>query len=88
MLMVLASGSPRRRDLLGSLGLEFDIRVPEVDERPLEAEDPESYVGRLARLKALTVAGAGRVVLGADTTVLHDGEIIGLFGNEGEVGDL
>ena len=77
MQLVLASGSPRRRDLLASLGLDFEIRIPEVDERPLRAERPQSYVCRLARMKALTVTEPGRVVLGADTTVVHDGEIIG-----------
>lgn len=77
MHLVLASGSLRRRDLLASLGLDFEIRVPEVDESPLQAERPESYVWRLARMKALTAARPERVVLGADTTVVHDGEIIG-----------
>ena len=77
MRLVLASGSPRRRDLLRSVGLEFEISVPSVDERPLGMEDPRSYVERLARLKALTAAGPGRVVVGADTTVVHEGEIIG-----------
>lgn len=77
MRLVLASGSPRRRDLLRSVGLEFEISVPSVDERPLGNEDPRSYVERLARVKALTAAGPGRVVVGADTTVVHEGEIIG-----------
>ncbi|MCY4369771.1 MAG: Maf family protein [bacterium] len=77
MRLVLASGSPRRRDLLLSVGLEFDVHVPTIDERPLHNETPRSYVERLARQKALTAAGPGRVVLGADTTVVHEGTIIG-----------
>ena len=77
MHLVLASGSPRRSDLIRSLGLDFEVRVPDVDERPLAGEDPRSYVLRLAREKALAVAGRGEAVLGADTTVVHGGDIIG-----------
>lgn len=77
MHLVLASGSPRRSGLIGSLGLDFEVRVPDVDESPLAGEDPRSYVLRLAREKALAVAGPGETVLGADTTVVHGGDIIG-----------
>ena len=84
MLLVLASSSPRRRDLLRSLGLEFEVRVPVVDERPLRDEDPGSYVLRLARQKALAVSGPGQVVLAADTTVVYGGSIIGKPGSPGD----
>ena len=77
MHLVLASASPRRHDLLRSLGLDFEVRVPVVDERPHDNEDPRSYVLRLAREKALSVAEPGQVVLGADTTVVYGGTIIG-----------
>lgn len=77
MRLILASGSPRRRDLLASLGLRFEIRVPEIDETPLEGESPEEYVLRLARRKADQPAGPGMVTLAADTTVVHRGAIIG-----------
>lgn len=77
MHLVLASGSPRRSELIGSLGIDFEVRVPDVDERPCAGEDPRSYVLRLAREKALAVAGSGEVVLGADTTVVHGYDIIG-----------
>ena len=77
MQLVLASGSPRRYELIRSLGLDFEVRVPAVDERLLAGEDARSYVLRLAREKALAVAGPGEVVLGADTSVLHGGDIIG-----------
>ena len=77
MSLVLASGSPRRRDLLTSLGLDFEISVPGVDESPLEDEAPEAYVRRLACEKALAVAAPGLVVLAADTTVVHRGSVIG-----------
>lgn len=77
MHLVLASGSPRRSEMIRSLGLDFEVRVPAVDERLLAGEDPRSYVRRLACEKALAVAGAGEAVLGADTTVVFEGDIIG-----------
>ncbi len=84
MHLVLASGSPRRHDLIRSLGLDFEVRVPDVDETPFAGEDPGFYVVRLARQKALAVAGAGEVVLGADTTVVFEGDIIGKPGDPGD----
>ena len=54
--LVLASASPRRRELLAGLGLSFEIDVPDVDESPLAGEAPEEMVLRLARAKALAVA--------------------------------
>jgi septum formation protein len=70
--LVLASGSPRRRALLGATGVAFTTRSPDVDETPRGGEDPRVYVERLARQKAAAVASAvapGDVVLAADTTV-------------------
>ncbi len=58
--LVLASASPRRRELLAGLGLAFEIDVPDVDETPLEGEAPDAMVLRLARAKALAVAGRRR----------------------------
>jgi septum formation protein len=80
--LVLASGSPRRRELLSRLGVHFTIRVPDVDERPGPAEEPRVYVERLARLKATRAATPGRtdpreIVLAADTTVALAGSILG-----------
>ena len=54
--LVLASASPRRRELLAGLGLSFEIDVPDVDETPMPGEPPEAMVLRLARAKALAVA--------------------------------
>ena len=70
--LVLASGSPRRRALLAATGVAFTARSPDVDETPRGGEDPRTYVERLAREKAETVArplAPGDVVLAADTTV-------------------
>lgn len=77
--IVLASGSPRRRQLLEMLGLEFRVVPPDVDETLRPAEQPEGYVTRLAREKARTVAGRerGAVVLAADTTVVLRGRLFG-----------
>lgn len=80
----LASGSPRRRQLLSQIGVPFQVLSVEVDESIVPAEAPAAYVSRLAEAKA----GAGRrqnevsgspprPVLGADTAVVVDGEILG-----------
>jgi septum formation protein len=76
-VIVLASGSPRRRQLLEMLGLSFRIVPPAVDETRRPAELPEQYVTRLAREKAATVAARepGAVVLGADTTVVMRAQV-------------
>ncbi len=74
---VLASGSPRRAELLRAAGFEFAIRVADVDESVLPNEAPRDYVARLSREKALAVAAEGEIVLGADTTVVAGTEIIG-----------
>lgn len=77
--LVLASGSPRRRQLLDMLGIPYRAIVPDVDEAVLPGEAPEAYVVRLARAKAVAGAGQapGDVVLAADTTVVLDREIFG-----------
>ena len=73
-LLVLASGSPRRRQLLEMLGIPIDVRPPHVPEVRNPGESPQAYVERLAREKAASVPGA--LVLGADTTVVVDGEVL------------
>jgi septum formation protein len=77
--LVLASGSPRRAEILNSVGWEFEKAVPDVDESVVAGESPEDYVQRLAAEKARVISRAypGRVVLAADTTVVLGEEIIG-----------
>jgi len=77
--LILASGSPRRSEILNSVGWEFERHVADIDETEFEGEVPTDYVVRLAREKAEAVAPKfpDRIVLGADTTVVVDGEIIG-----------
>ena len=75
--LVLASGSPRRRDLLNGLGLDFVVRPVDLDESVHPGEEPVGYVRRLAREKARARAEAGEILLAADTIVVLDGEILG-----------
>lgn len=77
--LVLASASPRRRELLGQLGLRFEVVAADIDETPHPQEPAEAYVLRLAREKAGSVAARhpGAWVLAADTTVALGGELLG-----------
>lgn len=76
--LVLASASPRRRELLAAAGYRFKVITADLDETPIVAESARDYVARLAEAKARTVLAAcpGAVVLGADTTVVVDGDIL------------
>jgi septum formation protein len=76
-MLVLASQSPRRSELLRQAGLPFVVRVPNVAERGLPGEAPEDYVRRLALEKArAAVARPAEFVLAADTVVVADGEVL------------
>jgi septum formation protein len=79
--LILASASPRRAELLTSAGFTFTVQTAEVDETPHPGEPPGAYVLRVARAKAQAVSAvcrkSGSVILGADTTVVVDGEILG-----------
>lgn len=77
--ITLASASPRRVELLASAGVEFEVVAGDIPEEVLPGELPEDHVLRLAREKALNVAGKaeGRFYIGADTVVVCDGEIMG-----------
>jgi len=78
MRLVLASRSPRRRELLASVGLACDVRPGEADESRLPGERPADYVRRVARDKASAVPGAaGEVVLAADTAVVLGDDVLG-----------
>ena len=81
MKFLLASNSPRRRELLQNAGFEFEVVPSSVEEGdPLSGESPDDYARRLARAKALDVAAAsppGTLVLGADTTVTIGGLVLG-----------
>jgi septum formation protein len=85
-MILLASASPRRAQLLKAIGVPFEPVAAEVDETPLPDEAPEPYVQRLALAKANAVARRqpGRLVLGADTTVTVDGAILGKAESEAD----
>ncbi len=77
--LVLASGSPRRRELLSQLGYQFEILVPNVEEKRLDEESPVQYVERLSKDKAfagLNMADPNAVVLGSDTIVVQDERVL------------
>ena len=74
----LASTSPRRREILASLGLQFDVVPVDVDETPRVGESPEEMVLRLSVAKAQAAEiGAGGVALGSDTAVVVDDRVLG-----------
>ena len=85
MILYLASGSPRRAELLQQIGAPFTVlKAPDIDETPLENEDPQRYVERMAREKSragerLCVATGlpDGAVLGADTAVVLENQILG-----------
>src|SRR5437016_1896076 len=77
-MLVLASRSPRRSEILRQAGIPFTVRATEVDETPGTAEPPADYVRRLAALKAQAVPlAAGEIVLGADTMVVAGNQMLG-----------
>ena len=75
--LILASGSPRRSELLQQAGLEFEIIVPDIDESPLPGEAPDAFVCRTAREKAESISADGAVILAADTAVVDGDRILG-----------
>ena len=80
MKIVLASQSPRRRQLLGQMGLEFTTQSPEIDESAFHGRDAQDLVETLSREKARWVARQqtpDTLVIGADTVVVLDGAILG-----------
>jgi septum formation protein len=85
--IVLASKSPRRAEILRAVGWEFEAVAANIDETRMESEDAVSYVKRLAQTKAETVANRisnPRLVLGADTVVVIEGEILGQPRDDGD----
>ena len=100
MRIVLASASPRRAELLRAAGFEFETRSVEVDERPRDGESPAAYVRRLAAEKSARASASvdrkphgGRylrdtIILGADTTVVVAGDILGKPQDDREVAGM
>jgi nucleoside triphosphate pyrophosphatase len=86
MNLVLASASPRRKELLATLGYPFTIVPSSIDETPETNEDPRSFVMRVAREKGMEVASrvSQSIILSADTIVTLDNEILGKPADEAD----
>jgi septum formation protein len=84
-MLVLASQSPRRAEILRQAGIPFSVRPAAVDESPRPGEEPLHYVERLAQAKAAAVAAApDEIVLAADTTVVICAEMLGKPADEAD----
>jgi septum formation protein len=87
--VVLASASPRRHELLTQIGVQFTVRVPDIDESPRPDEPADRYVLRLASAKAAAVVGeADELVIAADTTVELDTKILGKPRDEADAASM
>jgi septum formation protein len=75
--VVLASQSPRRRELLALIGIAHEVRPADIDESYLPGESPRGHCERLAREKAAVIASADTVTIGSDTIVVVDGDVLG-----------
>jgi len=78
-LLVLASTSPFRKEILQKLGMPFETAAPDIDESPVEGESPQQLVQRLAEQKAYAVAEdfPDALIIGSDQVAVVDGEILG-----------
>ena len=78
--IVLASGSPRRRELLDRIGVAYEVVPADIDESVIPGEDPATYTGRIAAAKVAAVAGRlsrSVIILGADTAVVLGEDMLG-----------
>jgi septum formation protein len=82
--VILASSSPRRRELLTLIGLAHEVRAANIDETLRDGEIPWAYAERLARAKAEAAAAPGHVSVGSDTIVVIDGDVLGKPASESE----
>ncbi len=89
--IVLASASPRRRELLRQIGVTIRVAAADIEEKPFEGERPAEFVIRMAREKALEIMRRERArvpVLGADTAVILEGNILGKPASQKEAFDM
>ena len=88
--VILASQSPRRRELLTLVGIPHRVRPADVDERYLPGEEPAAHAERLAREKAAVVARdePGALVIGSDTIVVVDGDVLGKPRDEAHAAEM
>jgi septum formation protein len=76
-LVILASASPRRRELLNLIGIEHEVRPANIDETYLAGEAPREHAERLAREKAVAIEVPEAITIGSDTIVVVDGRVLG-----------
>ena len=89
MSLILASASPRRKELLGLFRVPFEIRVADIDETMDPQKSPFDEVARVSRLKALAVARqSGETVIAADTIVVCEGKVLGKPHNAQEASEM
>ena len=88
--LILASASPRRAELLRAAGIEFDVIPAEIDEAMDPEDQPDGYARRVAQLKAEAVVpqAPGRTILGADTIVIVDNEVLGKPADAADAGRM
>ena len=87
--LLLASASPRRREMLERVGVPLEVRAADIDETPRDREEPAAYVARIAHEKARAVKRRpGQWVLAADTTVTVDGRILGKAESDDEAASM
>jgi septum formation protein len=82
--VVLASQSPRRRELLRLVGIMHEVQPADIDESLIDGESPRTYAERLARTKAKTIERRDAVTIGSDTIVVVDGDVLGKPANEAD----
>src|SRR5438046_5611022 len=75
--VILASASPRRRELLTLVGIAHEVRPADIDESYLDGETPRAHAERLARAKASAIDATDAVTIGADTIVVVEGNVLG-----------
>ena len=89
MTLILASASPRRKELLEKFGVPFVIRAADIDETMDPGKTPYEEVGRVSRLKAMaTPRDAGDIVIAADTIVVCEGKVLGKPHDAGEATEM
>lgn len=86
--LILASRSPRRRELLKQIGVRFEVKISKIEELRGVDEDPEYYVQRLALEKAQACASQAIPVLGSDTTVVIDDEVLEKPRDQNDAADM
>jgi septum formation protein len=86
--LLLASQSPRRRELLALLGLSFETDAPDVDETPQEGETPAALAARLSQAKAQACSADHAIVIACDTIVAHEGQVLGKPRDPGEASEM